>query len=100
MSAAEVAGKILPNFAGDIAIDSNRDVEVLEVRVDRFAMKVSGMARNNTSHPIAATDGVFSLTNLAGSQVGAVNGHIENLAPKCTKGVQFSIQQPDCAFVV
>lgn len=100
LTAEEVARKILPNIARDIKIESNRDVEVLQVHVDHAAMKVAGTVRNNTADAIAVTDVIFNLTNKAGSQVGAVSGHIENLQPKTTKDFQFPIQQQDAAFVL
>jgi hypothetical protein len=100
LSTADVARKILPNIARDIRIDSNKDVEVVQVHVDHSAMKVMGAVRNNTEHDIAVTDVVFNLTNTTGSQVGAVRGHVENLAPKTTKDFEFSIKQQDAAFAL
>ena len=99
-SAEEAAAKILPNIAKDIKIDSNKDVEVVQVRVDRSGMKVAGTVRNNTAHVIALTDVVFNLANTSGSEVGAVRGHIENLPPKATKDFEFPIKQRDAAFVL
>jgi hypothetical protein len=100
LSAGELARKTLPNIARDIKIESNKDLEVLQVRVDRSALKVTGTVRNNTAHHLAVADVVFNLTNASGSQVGAVIGHIENLAPKTTKDFQFPIKQQDAAFVL
>jgi hypothetical protein len=96
----EAARKILPNLARDIKIDSNKDVDLVEVHVDRSAMKVAGTVRNNTAHAIAVTDVVFNLANKSGSRVGAVRGHIENLPPKTTKDFEFPIKQRDAAFVL
>jgi hypothetical protein len=99
-SAAEAARTMLPNIARDIRIESNKEVEVVQVQVDRSAMKVIGSVRNNAAYAIAATDVVFNLTDKSGSQVGAVRGHIENLSPKSTKDFQFPIEQRDAAFVL
>lgn len=99
-SAEETARKILPDIARDIKIDSNKDVEVVQVRVDRSAMKLAGTVRNNTAHAIAVADVVFDLANTSGSQVGAVRGHIENLPPKTAKDFEFPIKQRDATFVL
>ena len=99
-SAEEAARKILPTLARDIKIDSNKEVEVVQVQVDRSAMKITGSVRNNTAHDIAVTDVIFNLTNARGSQVGAVKGHIENLPPKATRDFQLPIKQRDAAFVL
>jgi hypothetical protein len=99
-SAEEAAGKILPNLARDVKIDSNNDVEVVQVHVDRSAMKVAGTVRNNTAHAIAVTDVVFNLANKSGSQIGAVSGRVENLPPKTTRDFEFPIKQRDAAFVL
>jgi len=99
-SAEEAAKKILPDIARDIKIDSNKDVEVVQVHVDRSAMKVAGTVRNNTAHAIAVTDVVFNLADTSGSQIGAVSGHIENLPPKTTKDFEFPIKQRDATFVL
>jgi hypothetical protein len=99
-SAEEAARQILPNIPMDIKIDSNKDVEVLQVHVDRSALKVAGTVRNNTAHAIAAADVIFNLANASGSEVGAVSGHIENLPPKTTRDFEFPIKQRDAAFVL
>jgi hypothetical protein len=96
----EAARKILPNLARDIKIDSNKDVEVLQVHVDLSAMKVAGTVRNNTAHAIAVTDVIFNLANKSGSHVGAVSGHIENLPPKTTKDFEVPIKQRDAAYAL
>ena len=98
--AEEAARKTLPNLARDVKIDSNRDVEVVQVRVDRSARKVAGTVRNNTAHAIAGTDVVFNLANTSGSQIGAVKHHIENLPPKTTRDFEFPIKLQDAAFVM
>jgi hypothetical protein len=99
-TAEEAARQTLPNIPRDIKIDSNKDVEVVQVHVDRSAMKLAGTVRNNTAHAIAVTDVVFDLADTSGSQVGAVRGHIENLPPKTTKDFEFPIKQRDATFVL
>jgi hypothetical protein len=101
MTAAEVARKILPNIAKDIKIETNRDVEVVEVRVERAPeLKLTGSLRNNSARNFAAVDVVFNLTDSTGSEVGAVNGHIENLAPKSVKAFQIPIPQRNASFAM
>jgi hypothetical protein len=99
-SAGEMARKTQPNIDRNIKIDTNKDVEVVQVHLDRSAMKVTGTVRNNTTHDIAVTDVVFNLTDKSGSQLGAVSGHIQNLPPKTTKDFEFPIKQADATFVL
>jgi hypothetical protein len=101
MTPEELSRKILPNLGKDIRIETNRDVEVVEVHVEHTTpLKLTGSLRNNSARNIAAVDVVFNLTDISGSQVGAVNGHVENLAPKAVKAFQFPIQQPNAAVVL
>jgi hypothetical protein len=101
MTAAEVARKILPNMAKDIKIETNRDVEVVEVHVDRGAeLKLTGSVRNNSARNLAAVDVVFNLTDTTGSDVGALNGHIENLAPNSVRPFQIPIPQRNAVFAM
>jgi hypothetical protein len=101
MTPAEVSRKILPNIPKDIVIDTNRDVEVVEVHVEHAAeVKLTGSVRNNSARHFAAVDVVFNLTDKTGSQLGAVNTHIENLAPKSVKAFQIPIPQPNAAFAL
>ena len=101
MTPEEVSRKILPNIAKDIAIETNHDVEVVEVRVDHSTpLKLVGTLRNNSTHSISGVDVVFNLTDGTGSQVGAVGGHVENLAPKAVREFQFPITQPTASFAL
>jgi hypothetical protein len=101
MTPAEVSSKLLPNIAKDIQIDTNRDVEVVEVHVEHTAeLTLTGSVRNNSARNLAAVDVVFNLTDKTGSQLGAVNTHIENLAPKSVKAFQIPISQPNAAFAL
>src|SRR5450432_823103 len=94
MTAEEVSQKVLPNIAKNIQIDTNRDVEVVEVHVEHGAeLKLMGSVRNNSAKNFAAVEVVCNLTDSTGSELGAVSGHIENLAPKSVKAFQIPIQQ-------
>jgi len=98
MSAEEVSRKILPNIAKNIQIETNHDVEVVEVHVDQtHPMKVSGSIRNNTASTVTAVDIIINLTDSIGSQLGAVNGRVENLPPKAVKTFEFPIEQRNAA---
>ena len=99
MTPEEVSRKLLPNLK-DIQIDTNHDVEVVEVHVDNGGSKLSGSLRNNSTRRVSAVDVVFNLTDHTGSQVGAVNGHVENLEPKAIKSFEFPIQQQNAAFAL
>ena len=101
MTAEEISRKVLPNITKDIKIDTNRDVEVVEVHVEHASpLKVAGLVKNNSASNFAAVDVVFNLTDSRGSQLGAVNGHIENLAPKSVKPFQFPIRQQNAAIAI
>jgi hypothetical protein len=101
LTAAEVSRKILPNIGKDIKIETNRDVEVVEVHVEHAAeLKLIGSVRNNTARSFSAVDVVFNLTDISGSEIGAVNGHIENLGPKSVKAFQIPIAQRNATFAL
>jgi hypothetical protein len=97
----EISRKMLPNIAKNIKIDTNHDVEVVEVHVEHAAeLRVAGLVRNNSASNFAAVDVVFNLTDSMGSQLGAVNGHIEHLEPKSVKTFQFPIRQQNAAIAI
>ena len=99
LSAAEIAAKILPNVAGDIKVEQNKDIEVVEAGIQRDSNSrfLAGKVRNNTTHEIAAADFVFDLTDSAGSQLGAVSATIEKIPPASLKAFQFPIHQQQAA---
>ena len=100
LSAAEIARKSLPNLA-DVKVETNRDVQVVEVVVVPGATpSVSGSVINNTSHVLRDIEIVLELTDTTGSQVGAVSTTVEKLEPKATNKFQFPIKQHDAAFVL
>ena len=96
----EISRKVLPNITKDIKIDTNRDVEVVEVHVEHAESKLMGSVKNNSARNFAAVDVVFNLTDATGSQLGAVNAHIENLAPKSVKAFQIPIPQRNASFAM
>lgn len=101
MSPEEVSRKLLPNISRDITIETNRDADIVEVRVDHNEpLKLIGSIRNNTATHLRGVDVVFNLTDKTGSQVGAVNGHIDDLGPKAVRTFQFPILQTNAVFAL
>ena len=85
LSPAEVAAKMLPELNKPIHLDSNTDIEVVEVYVDHIAGdRLVGKFRNTTSHEIQAGEVDFTLTGFNGTQVGSVNVKVSKLAAGAT----------------
>jgi hypothetical protein len=85
LSPAEIAAKMLPDLNKPIHLDSNTDIEILEVYVEHDGGdKLLGKLRNNTSHEIQAGEVDFTLTGAGGSQVGAVSVKVNKLAAGAT----------------
>jgi len=81
LSPAEIAAKMLPELNKPIHVDSNTDIEVLEMYVDHAAGdKLLGKLRNTTSHTIQAGEVDFVLIGDSGTQVGAVRVQVNKLA--------------------
>jgi hypothetical protein len=81
LSPAEVAAKTLPDLNKPIHVDSDTDIEVLEVYVDHAAGdRLVGRVRNTTTHEIQAAKVDFTLTGADGSQVGAISVKLNKLA--------------------
>ena len=101
LTAAEVAAKILPNLAKNISIESNKDIQVVEVHVDHTAgTRLAGTITNNTGRSIRLAEVVFVLTEASGSQLGAVTAKLENLAPYSTSKFAIPIQQASAAYAL
>ncbi len=96
-TAAEITARLLPNMAKDIQLAPPTDVQVPEIRVD--GARLVGVVKNTTKNEIGVELVVY-LTNLAGSQVGAVNGIVERIPPSGTKAFQFPIKQRDAVFAL
>jgi hypothetical protein len=99
LTPAEVARRTLPNVDKDIQLAVNRDVEVVEVHVDHAGSKLTGTLKNNTDRTVGA-EVVFDLVDEAGSQVGAVVGRVEQIAPQGKADFQFPIKQQDAVFAL
>ena len=97
---AEVTAKMLPNM-DRVKFDTNRDMDVMEVRVDRTkGTLVMGTVMNNTAHQLHSAEIVFDLTDRAGSQLGGVSQKIENLPPQIRKALRLPIEQRTASFVL
>ena len=81
LSPAEIAAKMLPELNKPIHVDTNTDIEVLEVSVDHDAGdRLLGKLRNTTSHAIQDGEVDFVLTGNGGTQVGSVSVKVNRLA--------------------
>jgi hypothetical protein len=102
LTAAEMAAQVPPNEATDSKAEPAKDIEVLEVGIQRDVNPrlLAGKVRNNTNHEIAAADFVFDVQDSAGSQLGAVRATIERIAPASVKAFQFPIRQQQAAFAL
>jgi hypothetical protein len=101
MSPAEMAAKLLPNVDKTITIEVNKDVQVLDVHVEREGgMKVAGTAKNNTNRLIHTAAIILNLTDKSGSHLGAVSAQVNDLAPNATVKFQIPIEQKDAAFAL
>jgi hypothetical protein len=97
-TAAEITAKLLPNLEKDIRLAPASEVQVVEIRVD--GSRLVGVVRNTTARRIASAELVIDLTNSFGSQVGGVNGTVENLPPSSNKAFQIPIKQRNAAFAI
>lgn len=100
LSPAEIAAKMLPNM-DYVKIDTNRDVDIMEVHVDRTqGTAVMGTVMNKTAHEIHSAEIVFDLTDATGSQLGGVSQKIEDLPPQVRQGFRLPIEQSTASFVL
>jgi hypothetical protein len=82
LTPAEIAAKILPNFNKNFDLETNRDLEVVEVHFEHTASSLLvGNLQNKTDHTIHEAVVVFDLTDARGSQLGGVTVTETNLAP-------------------
>jgi hypothetical protein len=101
VTAAEAAAKLLPHMDRDIRIETNHDVGVLEVHIEDGSPKtLVGSLKNNTDHEIGMAEAVFDVTDLGGSQLGAVSTRVEHLKARGTSNFRFPIQQRHAVFAL
>jgi hypothetical protein len=100
-TAAEAAAKLLPHMDPNMHIDTDKDVEVMEVRVERGAqMTLVGSMKNTTDREIHIAEAVFNLTDSNGSQLGGVSARIENFKAGSTANFRIPIQQTAASFAL
>ena len=101
LTAAEVAAKVLPNLK-DLKVESNRSLEVMEVRVVRSGnvTKMVGLVKNLTTHEIATAEIGCDLTDSGGTQLGSVSVLVEKIPASGTKQFELDLKQTETAFVL
>jgi hypothetical protein len=93
ISSRELALKTLPSFKG-LAVESNRNLEVLEARIEQGeTFRVVGVVRNLTDHVIASADISCDLTDPSGTQLGSVKAQVEEIPAGGTKRFAVPVQQ-------
>jgi hypothetical protein len=91
---------MLPDLT-DIKIESNRDVDVVEIRVEKGdSIRVTGTLKNKSNHPVASADIACEVTDSGGTQLTALSIHADNLPPGGTRDFAIPITQQDAAFVL
>jgi hypothetical protein len=101
LSAAEVAAKVLPNFKTDISVETNKDVQVMEVHFEHDGtIKMSGSLQNKTDRLIPEAVVVFDLTDARGSQLGGITVTETNLAPGAVRKFQRDIEQKTATYAL
>jgi hypothetical protein len=97
---AALAAKTLPDM-DHVKIDTNRDVDVMELHIDRTkGIVLTGTVMNKTAHEIHAADIVFDLTDSTGSQLGGVSQRFEDLAPQIRQDFRLTIEQSTARFAL
>ncbi|HLK65320.1 MAG TPA: FxLYD domain-containing protein [Bryobacteraceae bacterium] len=97
---AAKAAKMLPKM-DQIKLDTNRDVDIMEVHIDRSkGIALMATVMNNTTHPIPTAEIVFDLTDASGSQLGGVSQKLENLPPRERQTFRLPIEQENASLVI
>lgn len=101
LTAAEVAAKLLPDFNKEIKLDSNKDLEVLEVHFEHTGGNfMLGSIRNATGREIAQAVVVFDLADVDHSNVGGVTVTETELAPGAVRSFKQAIEQTTAVYGV
>jgi hypothetical protein len=98
LSNAEIAARMLPNLNQDIRIETNQDLQVLDVVVGRG--RISGSVKNASTHVIGSAEVIFDLADARGSRVGAVSCKLARLAPGSSTPFLNPIAQADAAYAI
>ena len=101
LTPAQIAEKMLPDLKKDLNIETNRDLDIIDVHVDHGPpVRLAGVVRNNTARPIENARLVFDLTDRAGSRLGAVSTTVAAIGAHATAGFNFSVPQQEAAFAI
>ena len=93
LTPAEINAATLPNLSKDLKVNSNTDIEVLDVRcLHDHGDRIAGNVRNRTASTIPHAEVVFSLTDEFGSVLGAVPVEFTNLGPKAAANFEAPIR--------
>jgi hypothetical protein len=96
----EVTQKILPHLDRNIKIDVNRDLEVMEIHIERGAeTSLVCTVRNNSGQDIQNGGVIVDLTDSSGSQVGGITIPV-SVAARSTKKIQMPIKQSNAVFAL
>jgi hypothetical protein len=91
LTAAEITAKLLPNMDKDFKLAPASDLQVLEAKVD--GTRLVGKVKNTSTTEIAGAELVIDLTDVDGSQVGAVSALVEKIPPSGTRSFEVPIKQ-------
>jgi hypothetical protein len=101
LSNAEMAQKMLPDLNKDLHIETQHDLDVEDVHVVVGSpVRLVGIAKNNTDHPISKAQLVFDLTDRTGSRQGAVSTELKNIASKTSVPFQLAIESSAATFAL
>jgi hypothetical protein len=98
---AEIAAKILPNFNTNFDLETNKDLEVLEVHCEHTGVSLLvGSLQNKTDRTISEGVVVFDLADESGSRLGGVTVTETNLAPGAVRQFRQPIVQTTATYAL
>jgi hypothetical protein len=98
---AQSIAKMLPDSVKhEMKLETNKDLDVVEVHVDRALSKLIGSIRNTTSHEIRSGEVIFNITAADKTQLGAVSVPVSNLAAGGTAAFQVALTEPTAALAI
>jgi hypothetical protein len=102
LSPAEIAARSLPGVPKDLKLNVEVPLQVQEITIHRNErpLYASGLVKNPSEKRYQAAEFVFDLTDLDGSQVGAVTTTVRDVQPYSTTRFQFPIDQENAAFAL
>ena len=98
LDSAEVARRMLPDLKRDIQLETNHDIQVLDVVVG--GGKISGSVRNMTSKVLTEASVDFDLTDGNGSLVGGISCRMPRLEPNSSAPFHLDIPQASAVYAL